>query len=105
MDLWMQAEYFRFVAPSLFLMIVFLILLAAAVLITYKLTRKNILRNIHLHLDENTREQITVWRTRIEHLETENDRLIRKSNALLAMNRSAVNALSGSMGKEKEVKK
>ena len=95
MDLWMQMEYWRFVLPSVVLAAVYMLSLAAAVWVTYATTRRRVLRDVHLHLDEHTREQVTEWRARVESLEAENERLRRRNGSLTAMCRGAVSILTG----------
>ena len=95
MDLWMQMEYWRFVLPSVVLAAVYMLSLASAVWVTYATTRRRILRDVHLHLDEHTRGQVTEWRSRVEALEEENERLRRRNGSLTAMCRGAVGVLTG----------
>ena len=90
-----QLEYWQYVYPAVLLTTVFIVLLCVAIYTTHRLTRSRLLRNIHRHLDEHTREQVTEWRARVESLEAENERLRRRNGSLTAMCRGAVSILTG----------
>lgn len=87
----------QFVAllPWAMITVLFSGIIGAVVAVTRAVTRAAILRDIERHMDEETRETITKWKAEVESFRTENRRLKKRINALVAMIRGAQGVLSG----------
>lgn len=94
-DAGLYSDYFMYVAPAIGLTIFFVLLTLAAVLITARVERRRMKRDIYLHLDEKTREQVRTWRSEVRMLKAENARLRKRCSELAAMVRGAQSVLSG----------
>lgn len=95
MDNGIYSDYFMYVAPAVGLTIVFLVLTLVVGFMAERSGQRKVRREIHKHLDENTKEQIRTWQSEVQSLKAENVRLRKRCQELSSMVRGALGVLSG----------